>query len=715
MCGQEEGSVVKQVNIQKMFIFIFIAFMITSCQQKVVTPPTDFPTSTPPVATNKPTLTPSITPTQTNTPAPTQTPTITLTPTATSTSLPWARTVIDSANAAQVTLLTHWGYGSIRWKEKVGTDRVLLKSTTGVYLFRVSDKKIIAEYYGAVKFQESPDKEKAAILFPDGSILLIQLEDAKVIHTISPLGGIPAYLCDDCDELTIRTWISWAMENTTLAFSQDGRYLACGYADRSIGVWDIETGNLKARLYHDVAGNAENIVFVPDGLHIASTGYGLFENIPSRLIYWSLEDQKMLWYINTSASLDLSLVSPDLKIIGYYSSGIRLINPQDGILIAQINGVASQKPFSPDSKLFVSTKDGMIKIEQVQPKYVHLWTIYTDLKSAIAEFSEDGSKIIVNGGEKVYSVPDFKLISEGSQPPQEQEISESDNEIWLSLGFGDNPRGVIVLPENQLYLWGGQNPVWRWNPLTNQMDWIHFSDELLTAPVISSDGSKVAGCFMDRVEIKSFEKEEFTMSVPCRRDSVLAFLPGNNILAIGRVNKITTFDVRNGEKVQDFIFSGDPIKWLEISPDGKFITSGGRICGMYGCRGDFHLWQVNPPRGLSLIPEGSEYAVEDVVFTSDGNEMIAAKGYVWLWKVVSGAQDGKLPLFGYKLAISPTDKLVAISRVGSQISLVDLESRQIVGNINISARRIFDLAFTPDGANLLILGDNGVLEVWGVP
>jgi len=573
---------------------------------------------------------------------------------------------------------------------------------------------MIAEYYGAIRFQESPDKQKAAIRFPDGSLLLIQLKDAHVIHSFPPLGDIPSYLNEKFDETQRDERLREVMESTDLVFSPDNRFLACGYADFSIGVWDIETGELKARLYSDLAGYANQIMFIPDGTHLASMG--------GRLIYWSLEDEKALWYINNAwGSLDISLISPDFNVIGFswfsasdFRSRILLINSRDGSTIAKIGGVASQKPFSPDSKLFVTTLDGVINIDQVQPRYVRLRTLYTNLESAVAEFSEDGSKIIVNGGEKVYSVPDFNLISESSPSVQEDTPPPNDSEEWLPLGFGQSPRGVITFPENQVYIWGGWNPIWRWNPLTRKMDWVSFSEGLLTAPVISSDGSKVAGCFMDRLEVWSFEKEAFTISTPCREDSVLAFLPGTDILAVGRGKRITLFDILKGEKIQDFIFSdGYAIGWLDMSPGRKFFASGGSICGFGGCRGDLRLWQVDPPRGLSLIPEGSEKAVEDVVFTSDESEIIVAKGYVWLWNVMSGSQDGRLPLFGHKLSISPTDTLVAVSREGGKVSLVDLETRQIVGNIGITASDVIDLAFTPDGANLLILGSNGVLEVWG--
>jgi len=702
-----------------LYINVFVAtLLLASCQgiKPWTIRPTGSPTQNPPTETLSPTATAKLPPTSEPTFTPTLTPTVTLTPTPTSTPLPWAKTPITSENTNQLTLLAQWGQGSVLWKESVEKDRVIVKSTTGVYLFQDSTTQLLAEYLGAVQYSVSPDNEKVAILFPDMSITLILLQDASEIHTYLPQGPIPGYLCEGCDDFTLQSMTSEAARTTSLAFSRDGRFLACGYPDRSIGVWDTETGALKARLYNDVAGNAWKIIFAPDGKHIASIGSSLFENTPWRLTYWSVEEQKLLWYLNTSGNLDPGLFSPDSNIFGYYRKVINLLDTRDGSTIAQINGMAGQNPYTPDSSLFVTTsRAGNIQIEQVQPKYVHLWTIYTNLKSATAEVSADGTEIIVNGGEKVYSVPGFKLISEG--PPPDPEVPEDpDREAGrrLTLGFGDQPRGIIVLPDNQLYLWGGMDPIWRWDPLTNRMDWIDLTGESLADPAISPDGSKVANCYSDRLEIQSFSGESTTVSVNCLSQSVMAFVPGNDVLAVGRSNKIATYDLTTGEHIQDFLADGYPIKWMEFSAQGNFVAAGGRICGPGGCTGDQHVWQLLPPEGISLVPEGSQNAVDDIVFTSDETKMISAKGYLWQWDLASGNQEGKYSLFGTKLAISPDDRLLAVGDWDGTITILSTDNRQIVTDFHAHKDGIIDLAFTPDGANLLTLGSNGSLKVWGV-
>jgi len=94
--------------------------------------------------------------------------------------------------------------------------------------------------------------------------------------------------------------------------------------------------------------------------------------------------------------------------------------------------------------------------------------------------------------------------------------------------------------------------------------------------------------------------------------------------------------------------------------------------------------------------------------------MISAKGYLWQWDLASGNQEGKYSLFGTKLAISPDDRLLAVGDWDGTITILSTDNRQIVTDFHAHKDGIIDLAFTPDGANLLTLGSNGSLKVWGV-
>src|SRR6266481_1783396 len=57
---------------------------------------------------------------------------------------------------------------------------------------------------------------------------------------------------------------------TTVAFSPDGKHIASGSSDKTIRVWDAESGNVVAGPFEGHNHAVWSVAFSPDGKHIAS-------------------------------------------------------------------------------------------------------------------------------------------------------------------------------------------------------------------------------------------------------------------------------------------------------------------------------------------------------------------------------------------------------------------------------------------------------------
>jgi len=675
------------------------------------------PTAAPILPTEPPTLTPSPTalPTATATPEPTATPSLTplpsATPTITPTPLPWAETVITAGNVAQIALLETWGRGTVSDVQHANPERVLVKSSMGIYLYSGDGSQFIDGYPDALLATVSPDEVRAALVFADNTVKLINLDDGSLLLEWENTAELPAYMNEwFSDEVDRQNYLRYLIGSVSPAFSADGSMLACAYVDGTIIVWNTVDGTQVVKLDDDVAGQQNRMVFTPDNQFLltnATRGPNSYVN------NWSLETGELLWNQRSGEYLSAGLFSPDGNLFGGGGgAGEVLRNLTDGSVYGQVGGYSTGNPYSPDSKRMVTVGRGKIEVWFIQPPVRLLKTYYTDFTVYTAEFSADGAQIIINGGQKVYNAEDYSLISEGEGAPAPTQPPEISPEVWLAAGHADQPGELILLPGLNFYVFGGKQRTWRWEPLTGEMIWRDYATNSGDR-AISADASRVAACLEEGLEIYTFADQSTQLLPRCRSRSVLAFSPTDDLMAQSQNTQINTISLADGALLHNYLFDMKPVAWFRFSPDGSYLASGG-----YGLRGagDFHLWKMVEPAGkVRLEPDGSQWRVSDVVFSSDNAFMLAARQKIWLWDLATGLCKGSLPGTGNVLALSPDDQLLAVTDYGGGVRFISLAEREEVYSFQAGNSRIIDLAFTADGANLLTLSEDGGVRLWGLP
>ncbi len=696
------------MNKLLLLLSLGLLLLLSACAAPTVLP-TIIPTSTP-TATLTPTTPPTATPAPTFTP--TQTPLPSATPTITPTPLPFAETVITGENAARVSLLETWGRGAVEDVQHANPDRLLVKSTLGIYLYLGDGSQLIAAFPGALRADVSPDQASAALFFADSTLRLINLGDGSILQEWPGPVEIAANFCEWCgSEAQRQSYLQYLIGSLPLAFSANGSLLACAYVDGTIMVWNATDGQQVARLDNDVAGQPYHMVFMPDNQNLlvnASRGPNVYINS------WSLETGELLWNQRAEDFLSANLFSPDGNLFGGSGkNGIVLHNKRDGSQYGKVGGSAVGYPFSPDSKKMVTVSRGKVEVWFVQPPVRLLKTYYTDYTVYTAEFSADGQQIILNGGRKVYNAEDYSLVSEGEGAPAPTQPPEISPDVWLAGGHVQNPGEIILLPGRNFYVFGGSQQAWRWAPLTGGMVWRSYPKGSGSDRAISADGSRIAACLEEGLEIYTFADQNSQLLPRCRSRSVLAFSPTGDLMAQSQNTQINTISLTDGALLHNYLFQMKPVGWFRFSADGSYLASGG-----YGQRGagDFHLWKMTEPAGkVKLEPDGSQWLVSDVAFSSDNAFMLAARQKIWLWDLTTGLCKGSLPGTGSVLAISPDDQLVAVGNYSGEIRFISLAGRKEIFTFQAHQSSIFDLAFTPDGANLISLGSNGDVRLWGLP
>lgn len=188
----------------------------------------------------------------------------------------------------------------------------------------------------------------------------------------------------------------------SVCFSPDGQYLVAGAEDRTVKIWDIQTGNLK----HSLVGHELDIYsldFSSDNKFIVS-GSG-----DGKVKLWEMATGKCVYTLGnedvgpkegvTSVSL-----SPDGKIVaaGSLDCAVRLWDTQTGNFICALKGHEDSVysvAFSPDGKTLASgSLDKTLKLWDVSssvktPKCVSTLTGHRDYVLSVA-FSTDGKWLI---------------------------------------------------------------------------------------------------------------------------------------------------------------------------------------------------------------------------------------------------------------------------------------------------------------------------------
>ncbi len=684
---------------------LFLAVLLTGCAAQSTAP--EQPSDMPPSVTPSPTPLPTATATLEPTPTPTQTPLPSATPTITPTPLPWAETMLTSENVTQIVLLETWGRGTVEWVQHANPERALVKSSLGIYLYSDDGTEFIAGYPDALLTIVSPDQDNAALVFADSTLRLVKLEDGSMLQEWANPIELPSYFNEwFSDEADRQRYLRYLISSVSPVFSADGSLVACAYADGTIVVWNTNDGLQVARLDDDVAGQPYRMIFTPDQHYLltnATRGTNTYIN------KWSLESGELLWNQRSDEYLTASMFSPDGNLFG--ASGV-LRNLRDGSIYGQVGGYAAGNPYSPDSKKMVTVSSGKIEVWFIQPPVRLLKTYYTDYSVYTAEFSADGQQIIINGGQKVYNAGDYSLISEGEGAPAPTQPPEIAAETWLAAGHVDRPSELIKLPGQNFYVFGGAQRTWRWEPLTGAVIWRDYATNSGDR-AISADGSQIATCLEAGLEVYTFADQSTQLLPRCRSRSVLAFSPTGELMAQSQNTQINVLRLTDGTTLHNFLFQMKPVAWFRFSVDGSYLASGG-----YGNRGagDFHLWQMEEPTGkVKLEPDGSQWAVTDVVFSSDNAFMLAARQKIWIWDLTSGLCMGSLPGTGSILALSPDDQLLAVADSSGGLRFISMVTREEVYSFMAGSSRIIDMAFMPDGANLLTLSEDGGVRLWGLP
>ena len=239
------------------------------------------------------------------------------------------------------------------------------------------------------------------------------------------------------------TWVR------SVAFSPDGKLLASGSWDTTIGLWNVETGR-EIRVLTGHTRGVESVAFSPDGKLLAS---GSWDNT---IGLWNVETGREIRVLTGhTRGVESVAFSPDGKLLasGSWDTTIGLWNVETGreirVLTGHTRGVNSVA-FSPDGRLLASGSDD---------KTIRLWNVETG--TGIGVLSKRHTRT-------VYSVafsPDGRLLASGYDDHTIRLWNvETGREIGVLTGHTARVNSVAFSPDGRLLASGSDDKTIRlWN------------------------------------------------------------------------------------------------------------------------------------------------------------------------------------------------------------------------------------------------------------